>query len=258
VRGQWVLLAGVALVVVLALGGSTARLAEYVRHAETLHGSPALGPEARRAMTLTEARETVDAYAQRWQSGAEIGFLCSVDDAEDSPSSGLDGRRRAWQATIVDPTRPGAGLYVDLVDGSIAGETEGPGAEAAVTLAGQLVLDSPEALALALEARPDFTPALPGGKGVHFCLERSDTGVLAITVRGGRGSEPAMVSVDGTTGAVLAARHQTFGLGGILHSSDGGQTWSGSELPGVPRLAADPLVEDEAYAATTQDSRISV
>ena len=205
-----------------------------------------------------EARETVDAYAQRWQSGAQIGFLCSVEDAEDSASSGVDGRRRAWDAVFVSASPSSARLYVLLVDGAIIEETALPPDPDRPALTEGLALDSPEALTIALAARPDFAPALPGGKGVHFCLELSDTGVPAITVRGGRGSQPAIVSLDATTGAVLAARHQTLGLGGILYSSDGGQTWSGREFPGVPAVTAEPFVQDKAYAATTEDSRIAV
>jgi photosystem II stability/assembly factor-like uncharacterized protein len=215
-------------------------------------------PELPGSITLVEAWESLYAYAQRWQSGAQIGFLCSVDDAEDSPSCGVDGRRRAWDAVLVAPTPSSARLYVLLVDGAIIEETTLPPDRDRPALTEGLALDSPEALTIALAARPDFAPALPGGKGVHFCLELSDTGVPAITVRGGVGTQPAIVSVDATTGAVLAAQHQTLGLGGILHSSDGGQTWSGTEFPGVPAVTADSLVEDKAYAATTEDSRIAV
>jgi photosystem II stability/assembly factor-like uncharacterized protein len=277
-REQRVLLAGVAFLVVVGTGAAAARLGEYGRHAtaltgtgtpaarldehgrhtETSPGSPDSGPGLPASVTLVQAWKALDAHAQAWQSGGEIGFLCSVDDVEDSPSSGMDGRRRAWHAVFVAPSPSSARRSVLLVDGAISEETTLPPDPYQPTLIGELELDSPEALTLALEARPDFVPALPGGKGVHFCLELSDTGVPAITVRGGRGSQPAIVSLDATTGAVLAARHQTFGLGGILYSSDGGQTWSGREFPGVPAVTVDPSVADNAYAVTTEDSRITV
>jgi hypothetical protein len=258
VREQGVLLAGVALVVVVGFGATAARLTEYGRHTEALHGSGGLGPELPQSMTVLEARETLAAYAQKWQPGAEIAFLCSVDDAEESPSSGLDGRRRAWHAVLMGTSPPGAKLSVLLLDGSVIEETTLPPDPGRPTLTGPLALDSPEALTLALGAKPGFTPALPSGKGVHFCLERRQGGSLAINVLGARGPYPACVSLDATTGEVLLAQFQTYGWGGILYSSDGGQTWDGVALPGFPEIAADPLMEGKAYAATTQDSRIAV
>jgi photosystem II stability/assembly factor-like uncharacterized protein len=224
-------------------------------------GTPAPTPtafELQVPTTLAEAWELLHAYAQEWQSAAQVGFLCSVDHAEDSSSSGLDGRRRVWDAVLVAPAPSSARLHVLLSDGAVLEETALPPERGQPALPRALALDSPGALTAALAARPDFAPALPGGKGVHFCLELLDTEVPAITVRGSRGSQPAIVSVDATTGTVLAAQHQTLGLGGILYSSDRGQTWRGSEFPGVPAVTADPLVENKAYAATTQDSVIAV
>ncbi len=219
--------------------------------------SPVLREEAR-PMTVAEVREALEAYARGWRTGAVLTSLVSIDHPEDSPSSGLDGRRRAWQATIVDFTPPGSELRVDVVDGSVVPGTEGPRTGVGGMLTGQLALDSPEALTLALEAKPDFTPALPGGKGVHFSLERRQSGTLAINLRGARGPYPAMVSIDATTGEVLLAQFQTFGSGGILYSWDGGQTWDGVALPGFPKVAPDPLVEDKAYAAATEEFHVAV
>jgi photosystem II stability/assembly factor-like uncharacterized protein len=244
-----------ALPVQASIPGVEVSLDESPRHVPLPTPLPGYLPAP---ITLAQAWEALDAHAQAWQSGAEIGFLCSVDDAEDSASSGVDGRRRAWHAVILDTSPSGASLSVLLLDGSISEETTLPPDAYQPTLIGELEVDSPEALSIALAARPDFVPALPGAKGVHFCLEVSDTGAPVITVRGGRGRQPAIVSLDATTGTVLAARHQTLGLGGILYSSDGGQTWSGREFPGVPAVTADPSVEDNAYAATTEDSRIAV
>jgi photosystem II stability/assembly factor-like uncharacterized protein len=215
-------------------------------------------PQEARPMTVAEVREALEAYAREWRTGAVVTTLVSIDHPEDSTSSGLDGRRRAWQATIVDSTPPGTELYVDVVDGSIVPGTEGPRTGAGGMLTGQLALDSPEALTLATEAKPDFTPALPGGKGVHFSLERRQNGTLAINLRGARGPYPAMVSLDATTGEVLAAQFQTYGWGGILYSWDGGETWDGVGLPGSPKVAPDPLMEDKAYAATTEEFHIAV
>jgi hypothetical protein len=220
--------------------------------------SPAVLPEEARPLTLAEAREVLEAYAREWRAGAVLTFLCSVDHAEDSPSCGLDGRRRAWHAVLMGTSPPGAKLSVLLLDGSITEETTLPPDPGQLRLTGRLALDSPEALTLALAAKPGFTPKLPSGKGVHFCLERRQGGSLAINVRGARGPYPAMVSLDATSGAVVAAQFQKFGSGGILYSSDGGQTWDGVALPGFSTVAPDPLVEGKAYAATTQDSRIGV
>ncbi len=263
-----------AVAVLAALASSCAPLRPAPATSSATTASPTVGPppslsqwtppatstasELQGPTTLAEAWELLYAYAQGWQPGAQVGFLCSVDDAEDSSSSGVDGRRRAWDAVFVAPTPSSAGLHVLLVDGAIIEDTALPAEPGRPALRGTLALDSPEALTIALAARRDFAPALPGGKGVHFCLELSDSGVPAITVRGSVGRQPAMISVDGTTRAVLFARHQMLGLGGILHSSDGGQTWSGTEIPGVPSVTADPFAEHKAYAATTEDSRIAI
>ncbi|HEM61815.1 MAG TPA: hypothetical protein ENO24_05960, partial [Chloroflexi bacterium] len=269
-----VIIGAVLAVAVLAVASSCAPLSPAPATSSPTMSSPTAGPapslsqgtpaatptasELQGPTTLAEAWELLHAYAQRWQSGAQIDFLCSVDHAQDSSSSGLDGRRRAWDAVLVAPAPSSARLHVLLSDGAVLEETALPSESGQPALPGAWALDSPGALTAALAARPDFAPALPGGKGVHFCLELSDAGVAAITVRGSRGSQPAIVSVDATTGAVLAAQHQTLGWGGILYSSDRGQTWRGTEFPGVPAVTADPLVENKAYAATTEDSVIAV
>lgn len=259
-RKKSVLLVGVGLVLLLGLVGTVAALARSNSLADALRESLLVLPQRAQPMTLAEARETIETYAQKWQPEAEIALLCSWDHPEDSPSSGQDGRRRAWQAILLDSTPPGAELWISLVDGSIVEETEQPSAWDLVPLIGRLTLDSPEALTRTLAAKPDFASADGKGKGVHFALEHSPTGSLAITVRGAHDSLPAIVSVDATTGEVLAARFLTFNSGGILYSSDAGQTWNASNLTGimVNAIAADPLTEHQAYAATTQDNQIAV
>jgi photosystem II stability/assembly factor-like uncharacterized protein len=269
-----VTMGAVLAVAVLAVASSCAPLSPAPAASSPTMSSPTVGPpsslsertpaatptasELQGPTTLAEAWELLHACAQRWQPGAQVGFLCSVDDAQDASSSGLDGRRRAWDAVLTGPTSSEARLSVKLVDGSIVEKGALPAEPGQPAPTGAVALDSPDALTAALEARPDFAPALPGGKGVHFCLELSDTGVAATTIRGSHGSQPAIVSVDATTGTVLAAQHQTLGLVGILYSSDRGQTWRGTEFPGVPAVTADPLVENKAYAATTQEGVIAV
>lgn len=221
-----------------------------------------LVPQPREAapVTLAEAWGIVNTYAQQWQPGAKVVALHSIDHAEDALSSGQDGRRRAWRATILSARRPRTELVIALVDGSIQEESRQLVGSDSAPLSRPLALDSPEALRRTLEVRPEFTPESGKGNGFHFALENSPAGSSAITVRGLYGGMPAIVSIDASTGTLLTARSLGFESGGILYSQDAGRTWQASDLIGrmVPAIVPDPLVEGWAYAVTTQDQNIVI
>jgi len=260
----------IALIVFLAMAGRAFALAQ--RKAEgNLAREPRLSQSQKaRPVTLLQAWEMLNAHAQKWQSGAKVVWLVSVDHPDDSPSAGQDGRRRAWQAVILSDSVPNTELWVTLVDGLIAeeskvedsafdGNTPSAVSEAA-SLPGRLI-DSPQALKHALTARPELGPDNGKGRGFHFTLESSPpSGAPVITVRGVYNDMPAIVSLDAATGALVAARSLGFGSGGILYSYDLGKTWHASNLTGrmVNAIIADPLAENQAYAVTTQDERITV
>ncbi len=222
---------------------------------QVLHPSHAL--QEARPMTLAEAWKMVQEYARRWHPGADIVALQSVDHITDSVSSGQDGRRRAWQATLLK--HGGTEVVITLVDGQVQEESQQPAGTDRLPLPGYLTLDSPGILQRVLEARPSLSPDNGKGHGYHFVLETM-SGTPVVTVLGVYGGMPAMVSVDASTGALLAARYLGFQEGGILYSQDAGRTWEASDLTGkmIPAIAPDPLSRDGAYAVTTQDQHIVV
>lgn len=247
----------VALAIAISTGGigqaSAPRASTY-----TAQEQAGLASGQPRAMTLIEAWDLADKYAQKWQPGAFAALVQSVDSAGEKASSGQDGRRRAWQA-ILAGTGLTRELWVRFVDGVVVEKVEQPstGRVAGVT---RPALDSSRALALAQAAKPGFEPTDQKGTGYHFALERRNGESLVVVVRGTHRGKPAMVDLDANTGAILAARFLTFAdSGGILYSADAGETWSASSLAGkmIPALQADPLTADQAYAAATENGQIS-
>lgn len=211
---------------------------------------PIIPPQVKaqpRPMTLVEAFETITTL----RPGAAIVYLHSVDDPEDSSLSGQDGRRRAWQAGIMQPDTEST-FHVRLVDGTIVQEIKQPfDYESSLE---KPAIDSPDAMRQAKAAKPNIGPITAKGRGVHFALESGK-----ITVRASFRDNPVIVSLDSATGQILPAQRFTWeGSGGVLYSADGGQTWAASDLKGrwVRDVYSDPLKEDQAYAAVIEDDTI--
>ncbi len=212
-------------------------------------------------ITLGEAWDLLDARAKKWQPDAGIADISSVDVQGDSTSSGSDGRRRSWLAFLVRKNHPTTELRVRLVDGTITEEIEQPAPSEHTPFANKPTLDSPKALASALAAKPGFQPGTDDIKGFEFLLDGAGDSLPSLRVRGSFHGKPATIGLDINKGTVLSAQIYTWEpLGGILYSSNGGQTWLASSLTGrmVTAIYPDPLHENQGYAAAVQNDHIAI
>ncbi|HAF47917.1 MAG TPA: hypothetical protein DCL08_01595 [Anaerolineaceae bacterium] len=211
-------------------------------------------------LTISEAWDTINDYAQDWKSGAEIVSLDSIDTSDDPATAGQDGKRRIWRAGLVDPSQTDTILWVLLADGKVTQEGKQPNANETVPLLGNFTINSPEALTIAQSAKPDFTSYEGKGVGFDFSLGITPDGSPTISIRGTYQGFPAVVSIDANSGTLLQAVHIAFESGGILYSNDDGLTWKASDLSGkmVTGIATNPLTEDQAYAIAADENQISL
>lgn len=210
------------------------------------------------SLTLLEAWEVVEAHGAAWDAQAAVASLRSVDAPGDGQASGQDGRRRAWAAVLISPE---ASLWLGLVDGKIVDEVVQPLSPGSAPLS-RPGIDSPQALTLARAARPQLVASgSVKSLGFHFGLEAPASGRAALSVLGAVDLRPARLQLDPLDGTLLSAQVYTYApLGGVLVSSDAGQTWQASTLQGrmVTALASDPLQESRAYAVTAGQEFISI
>lgn len=210
-------------------------------------------------LTLLEAYDLFQTRAQRWQPQGAIAFLQSIDVEGDSRSSGQDGRRRGWAATLVGTGAQSTQLVVRSVDGVIVEESEEPAAPDLVPIPNKPQIDSPKALAVAQTAKQGLGPSADKGRGFHFALDTIPRGSVGILVRASYSGRPALLTIDPTKGSLLSARvRSSENSGGILYSTDAGQTWQASNLNGqlVTAIYAHPLKEMTAYATVIQQGTI--
>ena len=214
-----------------------------------------------RPLTLLEAWDIFDARAKTWKSNSGIASIASVDVEGDSISSGQDGRRRGWLAYIVNQANPPTELLVRLVDGVITQEIEQPAPAELIPFRAKPTLDSPNAVALALSARPNLQPSSEDIRGYSFMLEGANDTPPALKVGGQFNDKPGLVRLNANTGDFLNAQIYSWApIGGILYSPDAGQTWHASDLTGrmVTAIYADPLIKNRSYAAAIQHDHIVI
>jgi hypothetical protein len=251
-----------ALVLLFGMAGRTFALAE-LNQVKPMPApiSNVSQPQKAASVTLYQAWELVNAYTQKWQPGAALVALNSIDHSQDSLDSGKDGRRRAWQAIILSAQQPKTQVVINLVDRAIQIQSQ----QSAESIDRQLLsnpakIDSPDALNRVLGARPNFAPMNDKGKGFHFALEKSPSGNPVIAVLGSYNAMPARVSLDASSGTLIEAVTQSFESGGILYSQNKGQTWYASDLKVkmVTAVIPDPVAADQGYAVTTQNQQIVI
>jgi len=201
-----------------------------------------------RPLTLLEVWDALEAYGKDRQTQAAIASIHSTDVQGDTLLSGRDGRRRGWVAVLIGAE---TSLWLRLVDGVIVEEAIQPLSPGFSALLRPAV-DSPKAVALAQAAKPTLrTSSDKKGQGFHFALDVFGEERAEIVVLGAVGQLPAQVRLDPYTGAILSAQTLTYApSGGILYSTDSGQTWKASNLRGkmITSLAPDPQQEGRAYA----------
>lgn len=219
-------------------------------------------PTVPRPISLVEAWDLAYAQAREWHRDAALAQLNSTDVNDTAPGqSGLDGKRRSWQAVAVRTRSPGQQLWIQITDGAVVSALEQRGLPQP-TIKKKPTVDSPATTAVVLAAKPGFGPGSGKAQGVHFALQvDSDTGAAAISVIGSFHGQPAFVQVDALTGQIIAARAMTYAaIGGILYSADAGATWHASNLTGqmVTSVTRDPDQAGVGYASAAQASGIVV
>lgn len=254
ISGAIVLIAAISMVAVLV----------YVRTVESqprtlLTSQPPAEPKA---TSLLEAWRVAKEQAQQWRDDAVLVQLRSTDVHEaPSQQSGIDGKRRSWQAVAISPTASTQQLRLDIVDGAVT-EATVVAAPSPLEVLQEPRVDSPEAVGIALKAIPGFGGSLdPKQQGVHFVLGLLEEGVEVIQVIGAIRDQPAAVTIEASTGTLKGAQQRTYaGTGGVLFSPDQGRTWRASDLVGqmVTAIANDPTRDNVGYASIAQSTGIAV
>ncbi len=215
-------------------------------------------PVTTRATTLLEAWDASSVYGKTWQAQAAIASIQSVDVNGDTTSAGQDGRRRGWLVVLISQD---ASLWLRLVDGVVVDQTVQPLSPGFSALSKPRV-DSPEALSLAKTIKPSFGASNDKrGQGFHFVLNLFDKEHEEIAIMGAVSQSLAQIRLDPQTGAVISSQIFTYApIGGILYSTDSGQSWKASSLNGkmITALSSDPQHANLAYAVAAEKEGIAI
>lgn len=238
-KRTWLVAAVGAAILVLAAGGAVA-LTREPQSARVILATPV--PETSRELTLLEAWQLAEATASGWDGHWSITALLSTDvnDAP-TPDTGTSGRRRTWQADLVNDA--GATRWLRMTNG-VAVDAIDPGYAAMAVDGGPSrppAIDSPDLLALALREHPALRPGADKAHGYHFAYAPDPlTGRWLASVSGEAIGAPARVLIDPDAKAVVRAERLAMRGGGLLVSRDAGESWAESRLSGVvTAIAAD-------------------
>lgn len=213
-----------------------------------------------KVITLYEAWDVTQAYAQEWSDDALLISLESSDiNDPEAEQAGQDGRRRTWQATLTSP-KLNKQLYLQIIDGVVIKAVEDGIHNPAIPVVSEKpAINSPEALKRAKDAKPELDFGLSKGKGYHFNLQIGTGGEPTLSVRGshqveGGKKSSAIVTLEPDTDQIEARYYTAAPLGGVLYSTDAGQSWQASSLTGqmVNAITRNPSKLNMAYAITTQ------
>ena len=253
------LLVGGLVVIVFLFGGilfARASRNQFVNK-EIIQLSNTLSPsQTSKLLTLLEAWDMVMKYASQFDDNPQIATLGSFDSSSDDQTpSGLDGRRRFWQAIL---TSSKSEQWVTISDGVITEDIERL-PTGWVPVGNKPLLDSPKALEIAQKIRPGFSLGVGEGYGYNFTIEvDSESSRPVLKVLGSFDTTTAFISLDPMNGDLILAKRQALTGGGIIFSEDAGTTWSVANLTGVyvSDLAVDTWSSLQAYALTAKDDRI--
>lgn len=244
-KRNWLVAALGAAILVMAAGGAVA----LTREPQSDRGILATPmPETSRELSLLEAWHLAEATASGWDGPWSITALFSTDvDDAPTPDAGASGRRRTWQADLVNDA--GATRWLRMADG-VAVDAIDPGYSAMAVDGGPSrppAIDSPDLLALALRERPALRPGADKAHGYHFAYGPDPaTGRWLASVSGEAIGVPARVLIDPDAKAVVRAERLAMRGGGLLVSRDAGESWAESPLPGVvTAIAADSAALEE-------------
>jgi len=211
-------------------------------------------------ITLFDAWDAVQAYAQTWSEDASLIFLESSDiDDPNSKQAGQDGKRRTWYAAFTS-SKLNKQLFLQLTDGVVTNSFEDGLHDTSIpTITEKPVMDSPEILEKVKTAQPDLDFGIDERKGYHFILQTGKDGTPTLNVAGAYQlsnvvKSPAIVIFDPDTGQVESQYYTFAPTGGVLYSIDSGQTWQASNLTNqmVTNVARDLNKLGVAYAVVAQ------
>ncbi len=209
------------------------------------------------SITLGQAWDVALQAGKKWDADAMPASLSSYDMKAVVPSSGdeqsqagTDGTRRAWRAMLVADKKRDKVLLVDILDGAAVQTHEQPIGGNLVGLVKKPAFDSPAAIQAARAAKPAMTPATGQAHGYLFTLDTGKDSKPVLGVIGNYHGQGVRVEFDPSSGTQVAALVHKYTQGGILSSSDKGQTWQASDLTGVlvTGIGAIPEQNGSAYA----------
>lgn len=207
-------------------------------------------------ITLHQAWDIMIEQAKKYDPNAMIVKLGSSGHSGDTASSGFDGKRLSWQGIAVSPDYE---WWITISNASITNVTRKSRTINLLPIE-KPVLDSPEAIALASQRKPELKPETDLGWGFHFDLthisndQALSPNPLVITIIGSYNRRTSLVSINASNGNLEQAKKQMFGGGGILYSWDAGKTWQASNLSNifVTKVAKDLWSDQVAYAGATK------
>jgi hypothetical protein len=250
-----------ATFVSLAVVGAAA--VQALRSSE-IGGTPVLfqaaAPSASEPVTLKTAVALGAELAATWGPRWVLDRAESTDDG-DTPTvnSGSDGRRTSWNVQYIDGL--GNVRVVRVTNGAVTIATEpgqaGPGKGQPVSIAlADPRIDSDEAIALAIASVPGLVGSGDDkGRGFHFAYQR-DRSQAALSVIGERRGELTRVDVDAQDGSVLKRLSQRWSENSVFVSSDRGDTWAVSDVPGLAIEAA--AYSGRAYVVSLIDGHLRI
>jgi hypothetical protein len=227
------------VLIILALGIGTAGAVVRSdgpsrRTTEVLHRPvPSVPSES----TMLEAWDITQKAFEPWGPGWAVASMTS-SDVNDVPTklTGVDGRRRTWQAEAIGPKgelrwlRITSGTAVDVIE-------PGPTAAAnGLRPVPRPAIDSDRAVTLALADREDLEGSEEKAIGLHIWFGADLlTGRDLLTVSGAVNGQRARLTIDPASETVLKRERLNLTGGGLLVSRDAGASWTHSSLSGVVR-----------------------
>lgn len=210
---------------------------------------------ARGPTTALQALALAQRQAATWNKSAVLVDVRSIDSAQDVqavPQPGIDGRREAWLASFAAAHNLDTRFLVKIEDGAVTGTTEEAGSRSQPALSVSPRVDSPDAIAQALQYRPSLAPGHDKSHGYQFALRAID-GHLVMSVIGAYAGYPAKVDIDATTGEPIGASAYTFdaNTGGVIASDDGGVSWHKTSSTGGAFMGIAPMTGEDNTAFTT-------
>lgn len=187
-------------------------------------------------------------------------YIRSLTSDGESVHSGELGERHFWEVGMANVNQPDKIEVYRLLDGKLTFEyTIAVNSNKFRFLPLDFEIDSPRALEIALAYDRELKPGEFVSVGYNFALsmdaESGDQPVLMVS--GLHQGLRARIGIDCVSGNVARAEIETFVGGGILHSSDGGNTWGASNLPSrVEKVTLHNNLDGVAYAVVSDENNL--